>query len=117
VVIIGNRKISNKIEITRIVPNQVEVILPTSFCSKAFDNKHLFTKLFSTQNKTGGGEIDELIYLPDQLKAIITYKQDAVAQNVLSKKEIAYCDYTFKIEEHSETIIQTTNETAKEDPM
>ncbi len=114
---INNRNNSNKIETTRIVPNKVEVILPTSFCSKTFDNKHLFTKLFSTENKTGGGEIGELIYLPDQLKAIITYRQEAVAQNVLSKKEIAYCDYTFKIEAHSEVVIQTTNDIAKENPM
>ena len=73
----------------------IAVELPKNF--SACDNKHLFKKIFSSENKTGGGEIEELIYMPENGKAIIKYKSDQVAQNVLSKKEIVYCDFTFKI--------------------
>ena len=50
--------------------------------------------------------MDELVFLPEQLKAFITYKSETVAQNVLSKKEIVFCDYTFKIKACWETIVQ-----------
>ena len=81
----------------RIVPNKIEVELPASFASKLGDNKYLFNRVFSSESKSGGGAIDDLVYMPEQLKAIITYNQEWVAQNVLSKKEIAYCDHVFRV--------------------
>jgi hypothetical protein len=84
--------------------NTIEVELPESF-----DNKHLFTTLFSSETKTGGGVIDELNYLPDELKAIIRYNDDKVAQNVLNKREIVYCDFKFIIKEHHDNKLKEAN--------
>lgn len=78
--------------------------MPEIFSSS--DNKHLFKSIFSNENKTGGGPIENLDYLPDQLKAFITYESDKVAQNVINKKEISFCGYLFKINSCWETIAQ-----------
>ena len=88
--------------------------MPANFATKLGDNKHLFNRLFSSETKTGGGTIDELVYMPEQLKAIITYNQECVAQNVLNKKEIAYCDHVFRVKNCVEIAYTPPNESTTE---
>ena len=59
-------------------------------------DEYLLDLIFSNE-RSGGGDINRLEYIPEGSKAIITYKSENDAKRVLDQKEIVYNDYKFKI--------------------
>ena len=102
-------------EMKFISPKKVEVKLPESFV--IIDNKNLFTRIFSSEAKSSGGEISDLVYLPEEAKAIVTYKSELVAKRVLERNEVAYIDHKFFVKPYYETVtvanVSKTNEDKK----
>ena len=85
-----------------ISPNKVEVKLPESFV--IIDNKNLFSKIFSSEAKSSGGEISDLVYLPEEARAIVTYKSELVAKRVVERNEVTYIEHKFIVKPYFETV-------------
>jgi hypothetical protein len=102
-------------EMKVISPNKVEVKLPESFV--IIDNKNLFSRIFSSEAKSSGGEISDLLYLPEEAKAIVTYKSELVAERVVKIYEVTYIDHKFFVKPYYETVtianVSKTNEEKK----
>jgi hypothetical protein len=89
-------------EMNVISPNKVEVKLPESFV--IIDNKNLFSRIFSSEAKSSGGEISDLVYLPEEARAIVTYKSELVAKRVVDRNEVTYIEHVFIVKPYCEQV-------------